>query len=298
MGGILGYFSHGVPEWEPGAEPKPARKSEQQDRRRGCMPRREKSLGRNAAHSESSPELGLVTADAVAAGSGGMPNINITINNQGGLGSRSQDENDNAGLLLSNHTFGGAAPLSRTGTTGTNEIVEVARSASHKKRRGNMKAGDKSKGTVVTAYSAVGGFDAKACKSFLAGHGWPPGLQEAMVKSCKKMPIRFFITDDSGSMLTNDGNRIVGSDIYKKKLIKCTRWSELAQSLRFMAKLSEVSHAPSEFRLLNNAEPVLVGKNDDNGSGLELLNEILEDSPGGQTPICAQIKEVVAKMCP
>ena len=159
-----------------------------------------------------------------------------------------------------------------------------------------MKAGDKSKGTVVTAYSAVGGFDAKACKSFLAGHGWPPGLQEAMVKSCKKMPIRFFITDDSGSMLTNDGNRIVGSDIYKKKLIKCTRWSELAQSLRFMAKLSEVSHAPSEFRLLNNAEPVLVGKNDDNGSGLELLNEILEDSPGGQTPICAQIKEVVAKI--
>ena len=59
-----------------------------------------------------------------------------------------------------------------------------------------MKAGDKSKGTVVTAYSAVGGFDAKVCKSFLAGHGWPPGLQEAG-KEFKKMPLRFFITDDS-----------------------------------------------------------------------------------------------------
>ena len=117
-----------------------------------------------------------------------------------------------------------------------------------------------------------------------------------MVKSCKKMPVRFFITDDSGSMLTNDGNRIVGSDSRKKKLIKCTRWSELTQSLRFMAELSEAAHAPSEFRLLNNAEPVLVGKNDDNGSGLELIKEILDDSPGGQTPICAQINEVVIKI--
>ena len=70
----------------------------------------------------------------------------------------------------------------------------------------------------------------------------------------------------------------------------------MTQSLRFHAELSEVSHAPSEFRLLNNAEPVLVGKNDDQGAGLELLNEILDDSPGGQTPICAQIHEVVRKI--
>ena len=47
-------------------------------------------------------------------------------------------------------------------------------------------------------------------RAFLAKHHWPVGLQEAMVKSCKKMPVRFFITDDSGSMLTNDGNRLVG----------------------------------------------------------------------------------------
>lgn len=260
------------------------------------MPRKKESLSRNPAHSESSPELGLVTADAVAAGSSGVPNINITINNQGALGSRSNDENDAGLLSLADHTFGGAAPLSRSGTAGMNEIVEVARSPTHKKRRGNMKAGDKNKGTVATAYTAVGGFDASACKSYLERCSWPRGLQEAMVKSCKKMPVRFFITDDSGSMLTNDGNRIVGTDQRKKKLIKCTRWSELTQSLRFMAELSEVAHAPSEFRLLNNAEPVLVGKNDDNGSGLELINEILDDSPGGQTPICAQINEVVLKI--
>ena len=258
------------------------------------MPRKT-SLSRNSEHSESAPQL--VTANAVADGNNSnAPNINLnlTINNSG-LQSRSNDEGDGIGNLA-DHTFGGAAPLSRSGTAGMNEIVEVARSPTHKKRRGNMKAGDKRNGTVATAYTAVGGFDARACRNFLQKYGWPEGLQEAMVKSCLKMPVRFFITDDSGSMLTNDGNRIVGSDSRKKKLIKCTRWSELTQSLRFMAELSEAAHAPSEFRLLNNAEPVLVGKNDDNGSGLALINEIFDDSPGGQTPICAQINEVVLKI--
>jgi hypothetical protein len=196
---------------------------------------------------------------------------------------------------LADHTFGGHGGFSRSGTADNNEIIEVARGAGHKKRRGNMKAGDKQK-NLATEYSAIGGFDASACRTFLAKHNWPPGLQEAMVKSCMKMPVRFFITDDSGSMLTNDGNRIVGSKANNKKLIKCTRWSELTQSLRFMAELSEACHAPSEFRLLNNAEPVLVGKNDDKGAGLALIQEIFSDSPGGQTPLCAQIEAVVVKI--
>jgi hypothetical protein len=55
------------------------------------------------------------------------------------------------------------------------------------------------------------------------------------------MPIRFFITDDSGSMLTNDGKRIVGKGA-NKKLIKCTRWSELVTSLKFHAGEYALSH--------------------------------------------------------
>ena len=144
-------------------------------------------------------------------------------------------------------------------------------------------------------YMAKGGFDQKAARQYLTDQNWPVGLQEAMIKSCLKMPVRFFICDDSGSMLTNDGHRIVGSK-NKTKLITCTRWSEVCASLLFHAEFSEAARAPSEFRLLNNAEPVLVGKGDDEGAGLELIKEILEDSPGGQTPICAQVHEVVAKI--
>ena len=266
------------------------------------MPSKSKSL-----HSKSTPELlpRAVEANPIVAassqGGGDGISINLTINNSnpgvGGVNHFPGPEEGTEGASLAEHTFGNAGAFQSRNNTASagGEIVEVARSPTHKKRRGNKKAGDH-KTTFESEFSPVGGFDQKACRAFLAKNHWPIGLQEAMVKSCMKMPVRFFITDDSGSMLTNDGNRLVGNDPRKKKLIKCTRWSELTQSLRFHAELSEISHAPSEFRMLNNAEPVLVGKNDDQGQGLELINEILDDSPGGQTPICAQINEVVRKI--
>ena len=49
-----------------------------------------------------------------------------------------------------------------------------------------------------------------------------------------KIPIRFFLVDDSGSMLSNDGKkRIFKGD--KSKVISCTRWSELTDALTFHA---------------------------------------------------------------
>lgn len=48
-------------------------------------------------------------------------------------------------------------------------------------------------------------------REFLSTHGFPSGLQDAFVESLTKLPLRFFILDDSGSMATNDGKRIVVS---------------------------------------------------------------------------------------
>ena len=39
-----------------------------------------------------------------------------------------------------------------------------------------------------------------------------------------------------------------------------------------------------------------MGRNDDKGAGFDLMMEIFDDQPGGQTPICAQVNEVVAKI--
>jgi hypothetical protein len=107
-------------------------------------------------------------------------------------------------------------------------------------------------------------------REYLTRHAWPKGLQEALIKSCKKIAIRYVITDDSGSMMTNDGHRLVGVGSKNTKMIQCTRWSELTSSLKFHAELAQAALAPTEFRLLNNCEPIMVGAPDDvDGVGLQ-----------------------------
>ncbi len=50
-----------------------------------------------------------------------------------------------------------------------------------------------------------------AGRDYLSRHNWPSGLKDALIKSIRKMPVRFFIVDDSGSMILNDGRRLVAS---------------------------------------------------------------------------------------
>lgn len=46
-------------------------------------------------------------------------------------------------------------------------------------------------------------------KNFLATeHFWPNGLQDILIKSAVKFPVRFMIVDDSGSMAISDGHKL------------------------------------------------------------------------------------------
>ena len=130
-------------------------------------------------------------------------------------------------------------------------------------------------------------------RALLSSQSWPGGMQETFFRCCKKMPIRFFIVDDSGSMSTNDGKKIVRAGPGKAKMVSCTRWSELTDALHFLVDLAEAAQAPSEIRLLNGADPVLVGMGDDRGEGLAFAREVLAESPAGQTPLCSHIACVV-----
>lgn len=48
-------------------------------------------------------------------------------------------------------------------------------------------------------------------REFLSANGFPAGLQDTFVDALTKVPLRFFVLDDSGSMAANDGKRIVQS---------------------------------------------------------------------------------------
>jgi hypothetical protein len=138
--------------------------------------------------------------------------------------------------------------------------------------------------------------DEAAGTKFMNKHNWTKGMQSAFFTSTKKIPIRFFIVDDSGSMNNNDGHRIIRTGSGKMapaKMIQCTRWAELSDSLKFHAKLSETCKTPSEFRLLNGADLVMVGLGN-HPEGLQFSNEVLDEQPAGQTPLCRHVNDVVS----
>ena len=73
---------------------------------------------------------------------------------------------------------------------------------------------------VVEAYPVLSAAELSECeqnetvneaglRNFLMAKSWPNGLQECLIRGVKKIPIRYFICDDSGSMSYSDGKQIV-----------------------------------------------------------------------------------------
>lgn len=66
--------------------------------------------------------------------------------------------------------------------------------------------------------------------------------------------------------------------------------------MKFHAQVAELAHAPTEFRLLNGSAPIVIGRGDDNGQNLALLNTLFNQSPGGGTPLCRHIRDVITQI--
>lgn len=66
--------------------------------------------------------------------------------------------------------------------------------------------------SVISATPDEGQVDEVGVRNFLMSHSWPNGLQNALVNTLKKMPIRYFICDDSGSMTYSGGMKLINSN--------------------------------------------------------------------------------------
>lgn len=137
--------------------------------------------------------------------------------------------------------------------------------------------------------------DEDSTRRYLTKHNWPSSLQNVFIKGCQRFPVRYFIVDDSGSMAKNDGHRRIENG-NANKLVPCSRWAEVTDALRFHAGLAEAVGIPTEFRLLNGAPPMIVGEGTDDGAAYKQLNEILDRSPGGATPLCRHVSEVIDRL--
>lgn len=133
-------------------------------------------------------------------------------------------------------------------------------------------------------------------REFLTLCKWPPALQDAFLQNLYKTPIRFFICDDSGSMATADGSRIVENH-GAFQMSQCSRWVELGEAMKFHVGLAHAGCIPTEFRMLNSSAPIRIGF--DMMEPLDSKNmmfSLFEGYPGGGTPLCRHIREIAAQI--
>jgi len=143
-------------------------------------------------------------------------------------------------------------------------------------------------------------------REYLRSNGVPSGIEEKFVRTLKEVPLRYFILDDSGSMSTNDGRVIVNDGFGRKRIISCSRWTELVESMKFHINLAKSASAPSEFRFINLDKKFLIGV-DNNNNNDEIDNKVnkdnneiiyyellleLEKSVRGKTPLCKHIYDI------
>jgi hypothetical protein len=58
--------------------------------------------------------------------------------------------------------------------------------------------------------------------------------------------------------------------------VQCSRWAELTSALKFHAELADLAKAPTEFRLLNGAPPIMVGGTDCSPDSRIILNGLFD----------------------
>lgn len=91
--------------------------------------------------------------------------------------------------------------------------------------------------------------------------------------------------------MTQDGHRLLSSNS-KTRFISSSRWNELTDAISFHAGLANAASAISEFRFLNG-QTVRIG---DGLTDMSVFRSLLDVSPGGGTPLCRHIREVIAEI--
>jgi hypothetical protein len=79
--------------------------------------------------------------------------------------------------------------------------------------------------------------------------------------------------------------------------VKCSRWTELVNTLKFHASLCRASSSHAQFRLLNAGLPIVIGLPDsEDAQRYSNLVSLLDGSPQNGTPLCRHIRDVTTQI--
>jgi Mg-chelatase subunit ChlD len=150
-------------------------------------------------------------------------------------------------------------------------------------------------------------FDNVQVRQMLQQQGYTTSLIEALRRNKLAYAQSIWVVDNSGSMQTRDGHRIVSGKTSESalKFVECSRWAEMQQTVDYHAQMAALLHAPTTFRLLNDpgrvcgpqifsiavqADPIGNSRIDEELS--IAVSTMQNTQPGGVTPLTQHIHSI------
>jgi hypothetical protein len=135
----------------------------------------------------------------------------------------------------------------------------------------------------------------------LVEEGFSMGLARALASE-SNFAFKTWIVDNSGSMVTRDGHRIVETSDRRVEGQRVTRWEELRETVLYHAELASILRTPTIFQLLNDpGERVgkrewIVGKEGCNRQEEMLVAKSVmqRTKPMGVTPLTSHVVRIEA----
>mmetsp|Transcript_22412 Transcript_22412/g.36653 ORF Transcript_22412/g.36653 Transcript_22412/m.36653 type:complete len:431 (-) Transcript_22412:193-1485(-) len=162
----------------------------------------------------------------------------------------------------------------------------------------------------MTQMSGPSGTSSKASRKMdtkqfteLIKEGYSTGLARALVENVDTFDFRFWLVDNSGSMLIGDGHRYVpsGKGDGSLKAVPSTRWAEITETVRYHAHLAALLDSPTIFQLLNDPNLRTIpqrfsvcerGEAYAASEVVEALSIMRRVSPSGVTPLTQHIWDI------
>lgn len=140
----------------------------------------------------------------------------------------------------------------------------------------------------------------------LMQQGFTRGLALSMTKNNQAFPSRIWVIDNSGSMRTADGHRMIETTSSKSvKIVDSSRWEEICETVSYHIRAADLLQAPTCFRLLNNPgaqvgpQKFVVGTSSTIHfpktkvlSASDAIRLMRDADPCGCTPLTAHVHEI------
>ena len=140
----------------------------------------------------------------------------------------------------------------------------------------------------------------------LKDQGYTDGLIKSIARSNMNFPLRIWVVDNSGSMVTGDGHRLVhtgsSNDV---RYVNCSRWAEIQETVEYHAQIAALLEAPTVFRLLNDPgrmagpQQFSIAERGSDFVSEDLavaMQTIRAASPTGVTPLAEHVREIRANV--